>query len=160
MPSADVARNAHVRQALTAALPGARVTVRNGPNRTVLLTWSDGSTPNQVLAAAPDRFPGGRHARNTLRREVSLELQVIDVLRRYPKERVRDDRVHYAEGSTLPSAVAIDAATITPTERAQAARVAALAANHPLWGEAPHQAHHAVAITARTHRDTVTTATC
>jgi hypothetical protein len=59
-------------------------------------------------------------------------------------------------GDTLRVAAGVDTATITPTERAQATTLLALAANQPLWHTNPHTAvFHA----ACTHRDVALTAT-
>jgi hypothetical protein len=156
--SLDPARNAQLRRLLADAFGHTRFTVRNGPWRTAAIAWTDGPTPTQVAATLPDTFPGGWPAMYTLNRTVTDELTAVAALRPAHQATALDDpRITFALNDTTNRATGVDAATVTPTERAQASLVLTLAANHPDWAV---DRNRAIRDTARTHRDVVTAATC
>jgi hypothetical protein len=155
--STTKARNAAVRAALTAAFPHTRFTVTNGWDATVRISWTDGPTPTQVEDAAPDVFPGGLRAWYDLRRVVTDELVAVAALRTTdPPPIPQLPRARFATAHTRTRAPWVDAATVTPHERAQAHIVLALATGHPDWNG---ERTYAIALTADTHRDAILAAT-
>jgi hypothetical protein len=157
MPSPAVERNTAVRATLADELAHTRFRVRSGPGDSVTIHWHDGPSFPTVLAALTHHDPDGRAARYCFHRDVSLESTAVAFLR-HPGavHRVTDPRLRQTRGRMFSNTDLVDAATVTPTERAQATILLALAANQPLWHTNPHTAvFHA----ACTHRDVALTAT-